>query len=329
VVLRDYPGSNGPDHRRFAAMRWVTYRASDGTPRVGLVDRDTVRALGDVRRLNDLLGDDGERLAQAAETAVANPHEVVPLKDQPLLAPIQNPPSIRDFMAFEEHVLNTRKPGQAVEPLWYQQPAFYFSNPAAIRGPHDEIPVSPGCHSFDYEVEVAAVVGRGGSDLHPDRAEGHIAGYMILVDWSARDLQRTELALRLGPAKGKDSATTLGPYLVTPDELEPLRSGRGFELDMTAQVNGKLYSRGNWADIYWSFGEMLAYASRGTELLPGDIIGSGTVGTGCILELSNLHGSDAYPWLVPGDRVELAVELLGQTTTHIIQGKDPIPLRQS
>jgi 2-keto-4-pentenoate hydratase/2-oxohepta-3-ene-1,7-dioic acid hydratase in catechol pathway len=209
-------------------MRWVTYMASDGTPAVGLVDRDTLRALPDVRCLNDLLGDDGERMAQAGATAVANPSEVLPLKDRQLLAPIQNPPSIRDFMAFEQHVLNTRKPGQAVEPLWYQQPAFYFSNPAAIRGPHDEIPVSPGCHSFDYEVEVAAVVGRGGSDLHPERAEGHIAGYMILVDWSARDLQRTELALRLGPAKGKDSATTLGPYLVTPGRTGTVAVGARF-----------------------------------------------------------------------------------------------------
>jgi 2-keto-4-pentenoate hydratase/2-oxohepta-3-ene-1,7-dioic acid hydratase in catechol pathway len=308
-------------------MRWVSYLASMDTPRVGLVDGDTIRALPDVESLSELLGDDGERLVEAAAVAVANPQEVIALRERPLLAPIPRPPSVRDFMAFEEHVINTRRRGQTVEPLWYQQPAFYFTNPAAIRGPHVEIPVAPGSQRFDYEVEVAAIVGRGGSDLHPDRAESHIAGYSILVDWSARDLQRAELALRLGPTKGKDTATTLGPYLVTPDELESTRSGGGFELKMTAQVNGKPYSAGSWADIYWSFGEMLAYASRGTELVPGDVIGSGTVGTGCILELSNLHGSETYPWLVPGDEVSVAIDRLGEVTARIVPGPDVIPLR--
>jgi 2-keto-4-pentenoate hydratase/2-oxohepta-3-ene-1,7-dioic acid hydratase in catechol pathway len=308
-------------------MRWVTYLASTGTARVGLVDGDTIRAVPDVRSLIELLGDDGERLAQAATVAAANPQEVIALGERPLLAPIPRPPSVRDYMAFEEHVINTRRDGQTVEPLWYQQPGFYFTNPAAIRGPHDEIPVAPGSERFDYEVEVAAVIGRGGRDLHPEHAESHIAGYTILVDWSARDLQRAELALRLGPTKGKDTATTLGPYLVTPDELEPTRSGRGFELTMTAHVNGNPYSTGSWADIYWSFAEMLAYASRGTELVPGDVIGSGTVGTGCILELSNLHGSEAYPWLVPGDEVRVAIDRLGEVTAHIVHGPELIPLR--
>ena len=176
-------------------------------------------------------------------------------------------------------------------------------------------------------MEVAAIIGLGGSDLHPEHTERHIAGYTILVDWSARDLQRTELAMRLGPAKGKDSATTLGPYLVTPDELEPVRKGRGFDLKMTAAVNDTPYSAGNWSDIHWSFAEMIAYASRGTQLVPGDVIGSGTVGTGCILELSNLHGTGTYPWLVPGDNVEMAIERLGETRARIMPGQDLIPVR--
>jgi 2-keto-4-pentenoate hydratase/2-oxohepta-3-ene-1,7-dioic acid hydratase in catechol pathway len=310
-------------------MRWVTYRASDGSPRVGLVNGETIHAVREVSNLIELLGDDGERLAQAAESATGDPLEVVPLDEPRLLAPVPHPPSVRDFMAFEEHVVNTRQPGQSVEPLWYEQPAFYFTNPAALRGCRQAVAVSPGSERFDYEVEVAAVIGRGGSDLHPEHAEDHIAGYMILVDWSARDLQRTELALRLGPAKGKDSATTLGPYLVTPDELEPLRSGDGFALTMTAHVNGQAYGGGNWADIYWSFADMLAYASRGTQLVPGDVIGSGTVGTGCILELSNLHGTDAYPWLVPGDEVRVAVDRLGETVTRIVAGPEVVPLRRA
>lgn len=308
-------------------MRWVSYRSARGVPGVGLVDGDTVRAVPGIHSLVQLLGDDGERLARAADTAASDPLEVFPLRPGALLAPIPNPPSVRDFMAFEEHVVNTRRPGETVEPRWYRQPAFYFSNPAAIHGPYAQIPVPPGCRQFDYEVEVAAVVGRGGSDLRPERAETHIAGYTILIDWSARDLQRDELALRLGPAKGKDSATTVGPYLVTPGELEPRRSHRGFDLTMTAHVNGKPYSKGNWADIYWSFAEMLAYASRGTRLVPGDILGSGTVGTGCILELSKLHGGDAYPWLVPGDEVRVAVDQLGETCARIMPGADPVPLR--
>src|SRR5690606_24827633 len=129
--------------------------------------------------------------------------------------------------------------------------------------------------------------------------------YVLLCDWSARDLQAVEMAVQLGPAKGKDTATSLGPFLVTPDELEQYRAGDGYDLPLTASVNGRAYSAGSWKDLYWSFPQMLAYASRGTVLHPGDVIGSGTVGTGCILELSRVHGTEAYPWLEPGDRVRL------------------------
>ena len=140
-------------------------------------------------------------------------------------------------------------------------------------------------------------------------------------DWSARDLQRREMRLSLGPAKGKDFATTLGPFLVTPDELEPFREGEAYDLAMTATVNGKEYSRASLAEIYWSFGEMLAYASRGTRVVPGDVIGSGTCGTGCILELSLVHGEQAYPWLSPGDHVALEVEHLGRVVNRVVEGK--------
>jgi 2-keto-4-pentenoate hydratase/2-oxohepta-3-ene-1,7-dioic acid hydratase in catechol pathway len=210
--------------------------------------------------------------------------------------------------------------------VWFEQPVFYFSNPAAIYGPDEEIPISPGCAAFDYEVEVAAVVGRAGSDLTPEEAEAHIAGYTIFCDWSARDVQARESTIGLGPAKGKDGATSIGPVLVTPDELEPYRDRKGYRLAMRGSVNGRDLGGGSWADIHWSFGQMLAYASRGTRLLPGDVIGSGTVGTGCLLELSGLHGSERYPWLRPGDVVTIEVEQLGAITGRIVPGPAVVPL---
>jgi 2-keto-4-pentenoate hydratase/2-oxohepta-3-ene-1,7-dioic acid hydratase in catechol pathway len=245
-----------------------------------------------------------ERLATAADRARHDPADVVDLAHVTLRAPVPAPPSIRDFMAFEEHVVNSRARAKAtIDPDWYELPVFYFTNPATVHGPTQDVAVPPGCSWFDYELEVAAVVGRGGSNLTPDRAEAHIAGYTIMCDWSARDLQAREMTQRLGPAKGKDSATTLGPWLVTPDELVDRRSGLGFDLRMTASVNGRQYTEGNWSTVYWSFAQMLAYASRGTALRPGDVFGSGTVGRGCILELSGLFGEAEYPWLLPGDHV--------------------------
>jgi len=220
--------------------------------------------------------------------------------------------SVRDFYAFEEHVATARRArGLDMVPEWYEQPVFYFSNPHALVGPDDVVAVPPGCTELDYELEVAAVVGTAGRDLDPDDAEAHLAGFTIMNDWSARDLQRPEMAVGLGPAKGKDFATSLGPTLVPPAALADRRAGKAYDLVMTARVNGREYSRGNLADLHWSFGEMLAHASRGTAVRPGDVIGSGTCGTGCILELSLVHGADAYPWLRPGDVVELEVERLG------------------
>jgi 2-keto-4-pentenoate hydratase/2-oxohepta-3-ene-1,7-dioic acid hydratase in catechol pathway len=228
---------------------------------------------------------------------------------------------VRDFYAFEQHVKTARRRrGLDMEPDWYELPVFYFSNPYAVVGPDDDVAVAPGSSEMDYELEVAAVVGRAGADLDPADAEAHIAGYCVMNDWSARDVQRREMKLSMGPVKGKDFATSLGPMLVTPDELETSRRGRAFDLTMMARVNGTEYSRASLADIYWSFGEMIAYASRGTRVEPGDVIGSGTCGTGCILELSLVHGAEAYPWLRLGDVVELEVERLGVLRNRIVPG---------
>jgi len=310
-------------------MRWATYVSPvDRAEHPGLLHSGAIHGLRDPARLIDLLGDDGTRLRAAADRALADPLDVIAEGNAVLRAPIPIPPSVRDFYAFEEHVVTAhRARGAEVNPDWYELPVFYFSNPAAIFGPRDDIAISPSSERFDYELEIAAIVGRGGSDLSPDDAETYIAGYTILADWSARDLQARERALNLGPVKGKDSATGLGPYLVTPDELEGKRSGNAYDLRMTAAVNGKPYSAGNFKDIYWTYGQLLAYASRGTHLRPGDVIGSGTVGTGCILELSMVHGADTFPWLQPGDHVRLDVEQLGTIETTIQPGRPIIPLR--
>jgi len=310
-------------------MRWVTYVSPAlGQERPGLLNDAGVHGLRGSAALLDLLGDDGSRLAQAAESALANPLEVVPTAEARLRSPVPVPPSIRDYLAFEAHIGNIQRArGSEIDPGWYELPVFYFTNPAAVHGPDDDVATSPGSAQFDYELEVAAVIGREGGDLTPQQAAEHIAGYLVLADWSARDLQFAEMRQRLGPAKGKDSATSLGPALVTPDELAPYKKGNGFDLAMTASVNGVPYSAGNLADIYWSFGQMISYASRGTRVVPGDVIGSGTVGTGCILELSGLHGGQRYPWLQPGDEVRLEVARLGAISARILPSRPVIPLR--
>jgi 2-keto-4-pentenoate hydratase/2-oxohepta-3-ene-1,7-dioic acid hydratase in catechol pathway len=312
-----------------ARMRWATFRAPAGDEdRVGVVMGEQIHALPAGIGLLDLLGDDGEKLTRAGEGATTDPTDVFELETVGLRPPIPRPPSVRDFYAFEQHVRTARaRRGLDMDPDWYELPVFYFSNPAAVVGPDADVPVPPGCQQLDYELEVAAVVGMGGGDLHPEQAERHIAGFCVMNDWSARDIQRREMKLSMGPVKGKDSATTLGPVLVTPDELEPYRRGRAYDLAMTANVNGKEYSRASLADIYWSFGEMLAYASRGTELVAGDVIGSGTCATGCILELSLVHGEEAYPWLRPGDIVALDVERLGRIQNRVVEGAPLKPLR--
>ncbi len=309
-------------------MRWASYRGSPGAERVGVVIDGQIRALERPATLLGLLGQGATALAEAAAVARKRPAEVVDLGDVRLLPPVPRPPSVRDFMAFENHVVTSMAAfGRTVDPIWYEQPVFYFTNPAALLGARDDVPIAPGSAAWDYEVEVAAVLGSGGSDLSASRAEECIAGYVVLVDWSARDLQQAEMSVGLGPAKGKDTATSLGPFLVTPDELADVRVGGGFDLAMTARVNGTEWSRGRWADLSWTFGEMIAYASRGTTVVPGDIIASGTVGTGCILELSAVHGATAYPWLAPGDVVRVDIERLGTVAARITAGARVVPLR--
>jgi fumarylacetoacetate (FAA) hydrolase len=232
-------------------------------------------------------------------------------------SPILHPTSVRDFYAFEQHVgtIWSRR-GQEIPEAWFRLPIFYFSNLSEIRGPDDPVWPPSGSKELDYELEIAALIDTPARDLDAAHGEETIGGYMIMNDWSARDLQRDETAVRLGPAKGKDFATTFGPWLVTPDELADARSGKAYDLAATAEVNGQVLSRGNLDKIHHSFGAMIERASADARLVPGDVIGSGTVGGCCLLEVKDESGFGRY--LQPGDRVILRVDRLGELSTPII-----------
>ncbi len=230
--------------------------------------------------------------------------------------PILRPPSLRDFYAFEQHVATMwHRRGGEVPEAWYRLPIFYFSNISEIRGPGDPVWAPRGSAELDYELEVAALVDTPVRDLSAERGEEAIGGYLVFNDWSARDLQREETTVRLGPAKGKDFASSIGPWLVTPDELDGARSRTGYDLAMTATVNGQELSRGSWADAHFSFGQMVERASADVELRPGDLLGSGTVGTGCLLEIRE---STLGRYLQAGDMVTLAVDRLGALTSPVV-----------
>ena len=234
-----------------------------------------------------------------------------------LLAPVPDPQTFRDFYAFEQHVRAARKlRGLEMHPDWFKIPIFYFSNPVAIYGHGSEIPYPRKTNELDFELEFAVIIAGAGSDIPSKEANRHIAGYTICNDWSARDLQREEMAMSLGPAKGKDFATSFGPYMVTPDELEDAWDENGkLNLRMTCHVNGTLISDGNTDDLYHSFKDMIERASMNTKLLSGDYLGSGTVGTGCILEL---RPENTGGWIKKGDVVTLEVKRLGVLENKIV-----------
>ena len=237
--------------------------------------------------------------------------------DLEILPPIINPPSFRDFYAFEQHVRAARRlRGLEMHPDWFKIAIFYFSNPNCCYGHGQEIPYPSNTTELDFELEFAIIIGNGGSDIKAEDAAEVIAGYTILNDWSSRNLQREEMPLSLGPAKGKDFASSFGPYMVTPDELEDSWDNNGrLDLRMTCHINGKLISDGNTNDLYHSFGNMIERASMNTKLMPGEYIGSGTVGTGCILEL---RPENTGGWVQKGDTVTLEVERLGKLENTIV-----------
>jgi fumarylacetoacetate (FAA) hydrolase len=247
---------------------------------------------------------------------------VVRLDQVRLLAPLPHPPSVRDGYAFRQHVETARKNrGLGMIPEFDQFPVFYFTNHQAITGPGDVAVQDLHLNQLDFELEAAIVIGNEGKNLAARDADRHVFGMTIMNDWSARALQMQEMKLNLGPAKGKDFATSLGPWLVTTDELADRTtvgpSGALFDLEMTADVNGVRVSRGNVKDMTFTFAQIVERASYGVTLRPGDVIGSGTVGTGCFLEL---NGSGiTNQWLVAGDTVVLSIDRLGRLENRIVR----------
>ena len=283
-------------------MKFATVSTHHATSQPALVEEDRVYTLPYPHMLAVMAAGAEKATSKASKDSFG-------LDEVTFHSPI-HPTTLRDGYAFEQHVKTANKNrGREVPEEWYQFPVFYFTNPNAIFGDEDEIPYPPYTKALDYELEVAAVIGKAGINIKAEDAPAHVFGYTIWNDWSARDVQRKEMAVGLGPAKGKDFASSFGPFIVTHEALADKAAGRPgvYDLEMVARVNGVEFSRGNFKDMYWSFGDIIARASESVMLNPGDVIGSGTVGTGCLLELTKFQG----PWLNAGDVVELEVERLG------------------
>ena len=312
-------------------MKWVTYREG-AVGRTGVLSGDVIHAVPPGVTLLDLIGRGADGLRRAGDDALRSA-STVRLDNVTLMAPIPRPPSIRDSLCFLDHMRNCQAAlgaGRVLSDSWYRIPAFYFACPATVLGPYDDAPAAPGSAWQDFELEIAAVIGVSGKDLTVEQAEQAIVGYMIFNDWSARDLQQMESQLAIGQGKGKDSGVTLGPYLVTPDELEPYRhpSHPGkLSLQVTAMVNDTVIGSGSTAQMDWTFGEVISYASRGVTLTPGDVVGSGTVPTCTLVEHLNPAALESFPgWLHDGDVVTLQVQGLGETRQTVRASTAPHPL---
>lgn len=324
-------------------MKFVSYEHNK-TDRVGLL---IINKIYDLENCSSKLGkqlpstmgeflkgeDENMNIARTLETEIKNggEFESIELNDVKLLAPVPHPTSCRDGYAFRQHVATARRNrGVDMIPEFDQFPIFYLTNHNAIFGGGDIFLEKDHFEKLDFELEAAVVIGKRGKNISAKEADKYIAGYMVMNDLSARRLQMEEMKLNLGPAKGKDFATTIGPWLVTPDELEKFKietdSENKYNLWMTAFHNGKQVSDGNMKDMNWSFAEIIERASYGVELIPGDVIGSGTVGTGCYLELNGTWAIEAKEkneeftpiWIQTGDTMELEIEGLGRLKNRLI-----------
>ncbi len=327
-------------------MKLVTYRTNTNQNRLGLICNNSIF---DMQQSGKEIGLELPatmmELLNGGQALMDNAHKVnraicegkgSAVDNEPsLLAPVTNPPSCRDAYAFRQHVATARRNrGVEMIPEFDQYPIFYFTNHNAIFGEGDIVVEKDHLQKLDFELEGAIVIGRKGRNISSSDADAYIAGYTIMNDLSARVLQMEEMKLNLGPAKGKDFATVIGPWLVTPDELESQRIqtefGNQYNLRMTAKHNGQLISDGNLKDMNWTFAEIIERCSYGVDLYPGDVIGSGTVGTGCYLELNGTRtleakakGEDYDPiWLHDGDSIELEIEGLGVLTNRIVASKE-------
>lgn len=301
-------------------MKLVTFSLSEDAPRPGALVNDDVVDLSSIAQSVLAIVERQDELLPAIREALGRDLPRRPLSSVKLLSPIPRPPSMRDGYAFRQHVETARRNrGLEMIPEFDQFPVFYFTNHQAVVGPGDVRVMPRHLEKLDFELEAAIVVGRRGRNLRAADADANIFGLTIMNDLSARVLQMDEMKLSLGPAKGKDFATALGPYLLTVDELEPKRgpNGNSYPLAMRAYVNGVKVSEGNLGDMNWTFAQILERASYGVDLFPGDVIGSGTVGTGCFLEL-NGSGITKDQWLRVGDVVTLEIEKLGKLENRIV-----------
>lgn len=319
-------------------MKLVSY-LHNSTEKLGIVINDNVYNLHAVNEaapatMQLLLQDWDANLAicKATETQIINDiskFEHLPMQQACLLAPVTQAISCRDGYAFRQHVAAARRNrGVPMIPEFDMYPIFYFTNHNAIQGPGVIECMPDHFQKLDFELEVAIVVCKKGRNITAAEADNYIGGFMIMNDMSARTLQMEEMLLNLGPAKGKDFSTVIGPMLVTPDELEvfkvpckPNHTGNAYNLEMKCMVNGIQVSQGNVSDMDWTFAEILERCAYGTDILPGDVIGSGTVGTGCFLELNGtglLNDKDyKAQWLQDGDVVEMEIDMLGKLSNTI------------
>jgi fumarylacetoacetate (FAA) hydrolase len=283
-------------------MRFGTFATAAGNRFVGSLEGEEVH-VAEAAEIRDYLAGRGRDPTG----------EVHRLSELQTLAPVPEPPSVRDFYAFERHVAaGARLRGKEIAPHWYEAPAFYFSNPAAILGPGEPLRRPPATGMLDFELELAAVIGAG------EDGEPEIAGFTLMNDWSARDLQAGEVTVGLGPAKAKDFGTSLGPLIVTPDEL-PYDEGR-LRVAARVLVNGAEVTSTEGSEQHFGWPEVVAHAARDTRLRPGDVLGSGTLPDGCLLELGPVAGGEgAEPrWIEPGDVVALEADGLGRLETPVV-----------
>lgn len=306
-----------------AAFAWREKEAGRGTDERAIAERFGGDMLGLIRQQDEAMPVAREIVA-LAESGKLPETLLRPLASVRLMAPVPRPPSMRDGYAFRQHVETARRNrGLEMIPEFDQFPIFYFTNHYGVVGPGDVEVLERHLERLDFELEAAVVIGKKGKNLSASEADAHVFGLTIMNDWSARGLQMEEMKLNLGPAKGKDFATSLGPYLVTLDELAPKTThgpnGNVYDLEMTAHVNGVHVSTGNVKDMTWTFAQILERASYGVTLHPGDVIGSGTCGTGCFLEL-NGSGITKNQWLKEGDEVVLEIEGLGRLENRIVRG---------
>ncbi|MBI3300205.1 MAG: fumarylacetoacetate hydrolase family protein [Elusimicrobia bacterium] len=288
-------------------MKLATYRPADGgDQRLGaLVDGDLLDLAaasgGNLPASMRALLEAGPAAWDEVRRCLERPAAAhrVPLTAVRLRAPLPDPAALRDFFAFEDHArAGAKRRSEELPAEWFEVPAYYKGNHREVYGPDDEIPWPSYTRKLDFECEIAAVVGLRGRDLSPEEAGRHIFGYMLFNDFSARDIQKKEMVLRMGPAKGKDFANAFGPWLVTADEVDPAA-----DFEMTVRVNGEVWSRGRFGAQHWGFPLMLSHVSQGETVYPGDVLGSGTFHKGCGLDLDR--------WIKPGDVVELDVPKLG------------------